>query len=283
MSRALVFGVLLAVSAVTGWVAWRTDPAFSASLATEIFWLTLGTMLVTTVLETVLEAASRRERRAADRLAFRTFTASLMIRLGEVVELEETRERELLGAVIGDQARFAQIVRAAADAIESASGFSPRAYLAHYGQIERELRDLSRNYIRLLAGTEAEMVQRYRALDRLADRWPYVDGFTESAMIYAEQERSRLADREADFAERGRALAVEAGASPEDRSWLEKSRRQIEKQEQEVARERAGLDGKAAGLALQHRAAIAACRETARALAEAAIFVARRRGLAGVG
>ncbi|MEM7269358.1 MAG: hypothetical protein AAF401_08900 [Pseudomonadota bacterium] len=213
MARKLVIAALLAVIAASGWLAWRYDPNFPEEIFAEIFWLALGTLVVTFALETVLAADADRRRRRADRLHFRTLCAGVVNALGEITKLEDRREAELLTAVSQSQARFTAQVEQDAERLRTATGFDAKAYKRHYLNIDSRLRDIATNFIRLLVDDEAEMVRNYRALNSLANRWEYVHELEESEGQALEFDGEELARMEARLTKTREEHAAELEAS----------------------------------------------------------------------
>jgi hypothetical protein len=177
MSKTVAFVTLSLLAAVVATVGVASDGTFFSDLWSQLFWLIVGTLATTFVLEAILERDAQTRQRSRDAFACRTFTAEMMKALGEIAGLASPDERLFEAAVSGD-APFEAAIGEAASAIERSPGLDPPAYARYSLDVASGLRDLSRNYIRLFSSNQAEMLVNYRELNELASRWGYIDEFS---------------------------------------------------------------------------------------------------------
>jgi hypothetical protein len=184
MSKKVAF-VALALLAVTFAVVGRRLQAnFLSDLWSQLFWLSVGTLTTTFVLEAILQRGVKRRQRARDAFAFRSFSANMMIALQEMIGLKQTNDKLFEAALSGDK-QFEVATAEVASSIEESEGFEANAYVKYYLDIGSGLRTLSAQYIRLFSANQKDMLLQYQELNALANLWQYKDEFSAGSRQYA--------------------------------------------------------------------------------------------------
>jgi hypothetical protein len=173
MSKLTAFVVLLLIAGVFLALGYRFEANFLSDLWSQLFMLTVGTLSTTIVLEAVLKHGADRRDRAKDAFALRSFSATMLSDLLEIVGVQGG-DQELLEAAVAGKSQFAAAAAKVASHIENSTALAPDAYLAHYIDIENNLRTLSRQYIRLFSANRQDMVTQFRDLNQLAAAWRYM-------------------------------------------------------------------------------------------------------------
>ena len=183
-SKKVILILLAIVSVPLGVQAVRNDPSFAATLWSQLFWLTVGTLATTFVLNAILERGIATRRRKEDRFAFRTFTASVFSSLLTTVNAAASYSTELMTSALADKPGFAKECGDARDFIAGVASFQQDAYSAHYLDVANHLRELANRFIRLFSNTQQEMLDHYHALQELARRWRYRDVLGQAFTAY---------------------------------------------------------------------------------------------------
>jgi hypothetical protein len=194
MSKKVAFIGLSLLAVVFGVLGHRSEAAFLSDLWSQLFWLAVGTLATTFVPQAMLQRADQVRRRSADAFAFRTFSATMMNALQQVVGLEPKNQGLFEAALSGDK-EFEAAAADVASLIEQSGSFEPSTYLRYYLDVAGGLRDLSRNYIRLFSANRNEMLAQYHELNELANLWNYKDEFSEHAREYTTSLRAEAPDR----------------------------------------------------------------------------------------
>lgn len=183
MSKKVAFIALSLLAVVFAVLGCRLEAAFLSNLWSQLFWLVVGTLATTFVLEAVLQRDAQVRQRSRDAFAFRTFSANMMNALQEIVGLDPKNETLFEAALSGDK-RFEAVAAAVAALIKRSDTFEPSIYVRYYLDVASGLRDLSKNYIRLFSENHKEMQEQYRELNELASHWNYTDEFSERSRQY---------------------------------------------------------------------------------------------------
>ncbi len=204
LSRRWVFTALALAATVFGVLGYRSTGPRMDGMWGQLFWLTLGVLFTSFLVESLLGRDVEHRRRAEDQFAFRTFAGAMADALLEMVgEAPDARNR-VLALAVSTPTVFAAGVRAAAATVHAASAVEPEAYLRGYLDFASGLRNLGTNYIRLLADSRQEMAAVYVGILDVAQRWEYLDALSVRAR---ESLAEALAGSDADAARVGRAQA----------------------------------------------------------------------------
>jgi hypothetical protein len=188
-AKTIIFVILAAAIAVLGLLASRHDPKFAENAWSELFWLIAGALATTILLDSILERSAAARRRREDQFAFRTFTATVLASLLELMGAETQAINELMACALIGNEKFASASRKARDIIATVPDIRPPLYNPMYLDIASHLRALSERYIRIYSSTHEEMLEHYQRLQALARRWNYRDALAESAMAHTESMR----------------------------------------------------------------------------------------------
>lgn len=172
ISRRFIFLTLAMLAIAFGALSVLNKPDFFNDVFPQLFWLTIGTIATTFVLETLLQQDTENRRREEDSFAFRTFAASMTESLLEISRSHGSNTN-LIDTALFDKEGFALAVRDACQVVIASKEIDMEAYNRQYLNFENGIRDLSRNYIRLFASSQKDMAQTYRQLQKLANRWVY--------------------------------------------------------------------------------------------------------------
>lgn len=183
MSKKIAFIALAALAIVFAVVGRRVETNFLTDVWSQLFWLSVGTLSTTFVLEAILQHSAKRRQRSLDAFAFRSFSANMMTGLQEIVGLGKPNDNLLEAALSGDK-QFEAAAAEVASQIEQSAGFEPDSYLKHYLDIASGLRDFSRLYIRLFSTNRKDMLLQYQELNGLANRWEYMNEFSQGSREY---------------------------------------------------------------------------------------------------
>ena len=183
MSKKIAFVTLALLAVVFVVLGRRFQPGFLSDLWSQLFWLCVGTLATTFVLESILNHAAQRRRHSADAFAFRSFSANLLMKLQAIANTPQQTD-ELFEAALSGNKEFAQAAATAASAIGKSTAVDPALYLTNYLDIANALRDFSRQYIRLYSTSRKDMLTQYHELTDLANLWKYADEFSERAREY---------------------------------------------------------------------------------------------------
>lgn len=186
LSKTAIFLLLALFAAAFLLLGLQSDPAFLPDVWSQLFWLTVGTILTTFVLGTILERDQITRSRREDQFAFRTFTSGMLRLLLEMAG-SPPELRDLLVRTLFDKREFADAAEKAAQFLSSsAASLNAASYQQYYLDVASGLRDLSRGYIRVFSSSRQEMVDNYCALQALAARWVYSDALTVGYREYTE-------------------------------------------------------------------------------------------------
>ena len=183
MSKRTAFIALVVLAVVFASLGRRWQANFLSDLWSQLFWLTLGTLATTFLLNAILERAAHARQRSKDAFAFRSFSSNMLNALHAIVGLQPSKESLFEAALSGDK-QFEAAAAYVRSVIEQSPGFDPGTYLKHYLYVAGGLRDLSRNYIRLFSANGQEMLAHYQELNELANHWDYKDEFSERSREY---------------------------------------------------------------------------------------------------
>lgn len=217
-SKSRVFIVLVLIAAGLGFLAARNDATFRATLWSQMFWLTIGTIATTFLLNAILERDLAARRRKQDQFAFRTFTGTILSSLLDITSARLTVTNQLMSSALTGNKEFAQSAQTTSELISKATEIQPDAYHSHYLDVANHLRDLANRFIRLYSANYEEMVEHYQNLQRLARKWNYRDVFSEGSISYTNSldpadpvRKSREASLAGEMAE-AKALLIETAA-----------------------------------------------------------------------
>lgn len=184
LSKSRIFVLLALIAAILGVLAARNDATFRGTVWSQVFWLTVGTLATTFLLNRILEKDVASRRRKEDQFAFRTFVATTVSSLLDMSNADPVITNELMASALTDNKKFAHAIKNARDLISTAAMIQTDAYASSYLDIASHLRDLANRFIRLFSSNEQEMVQHYQSLQRLARGWIYRDHFSERSQNY---------------------------------------------------------------------------------------------------
>jgi hypothetical protein len=174
-SRVVVFGTLAVLAlgfALAGQVAGgRTfDDAW-----TQLFWLTVGILVTSFVIQSLLSHDAEARRRREDSFAFRTFTGAMLDQLSGIVGAAPAPQASVMAAAIGSAEEFAAKAADAGRGVRAAGAVDADAYLRGYLDIASGLRNLAVGHTRTFSSSRQQMVDSYGRLMALAARWDYRD------------------------------------------------------------------------------------------------------------
>lgn len=184
MSKRIAFVALAVLAIVFAAVGRRVEMNFLRDVWSQLFWLSVGTLSTTFVLEAILQYGAKRRQRSVDAFAFRSFSANMMTVLQEIVGLGKTNGALFEAALFGDK-QFEVAVAKTSSLIEQSAGFEPNIYLKYYLDVASGLRDFARQHIRLFSTNRKDMLTQYQELNALANLWDYKDEFSERSREYA--------------------------------------------------------------------------------------------------
>lgn len=202
MGKISIFIALSLIAVVFGILAGRKDVTFEVSIWSQLFWLTVGTIATTFFVNAVLERDLSARRRKEDEFAFRTFTATILYSLLQIVKAASLSLNQLAVSALESNKKFAEAAEQTRTAIAASAAIEPGLYNAHYLDVASHLRELANRFIRLYSKDHKEMIVHYQDLQELARRWNYKDIFSEGALAYTNSlepaDRIRI-EREAEF------------------------------------------------------------------------------------
>jgi hypothetical protein len=184
LSKSRIFVLLALIAAILGVLAAKNDPTFRGTVWSQVFWLTVGTLATTFLLNAILEKDLISRRRKQDQFAFRTFLATTMSSLLDLINADPVITNELMTSALIDNKKFARATQNARELISEAAMIQTNAYTSSYLDVASHLRDLANRFIRMFSSNEQEMVQHYQRLQRLARGWVYRDNFSERSQNY---------------------------------------------------------------------------------------------------
>jgi hypothetical protein len=212
MKKYLLLGGLLVLAGGAAWLGTSEKADFFSDLWSQVFWLVVGTIVTTFVLEQVLQADDAARRRNEDAFALRTFVGTMISSLRRIANLQVVSPNPLLGSTLFEPRAFATVALIGVEQILESNQVSPAEYDARRLDIESGLRDLSRNHIRLFCSSRSEMVDQYQILQGLALRWIYLDalvpGFVEYTQSLDPTDVERARRQKATTSAYSQALAV---------------------------------------------------------------------------
>ncbi|PTL75546.1 hypothetical protein [Vitiosangium sp. GDMCC 1.1324] len=157
LNRRTLFGTLIAAA-----VALVLLDRFSqlnlnvfAGFWSELFWLIIGIVVISFVLETLLAHDLERQRREDVEFAFRTFTGAVLDDLLEMVRTRNPRPPSPMAAALQDLTRFAISAKEVAAHVGTAEGLNLDSYLQRSQNVGSGLRELAVGYVRIFSSTEA--------------------------------------------------------------------------------------------------------------------------------
>src|SRR2546426_2428094 len=116
-SRTAIFVMLAVIAIPLGFLAAKKDQTFQINLWSQLFWLTIGTLATTFILNTILERGSAARRRKEDQFAFRTFMATVMSSLLGMKGSAGAHPIPLMATALSGNKPFAQTIQQASEMI----------------------------------------------------------------------------------------------------------------------------------------------------------------------
>lgn len=178
VSRRAIFAALAALAVLWAAIGSSRQDGFWNDIWAELFWLTIGVILITFILESILERDLQARRRKEDSFAFRTFAGALLDRLGTIATPsagEASGHGSVRQAALTTPKEFATVAGAMSAKLATTTGVNGEAYNLHYLDMASGLRGFATNHIRLFSASREEMVDQYGRLMQLADKWRYQD------------------------------------------------------------------------------------------------------------
>src|SRR4051794_22116965 len=108
LSRARIFALVALLGVLFGVGSFLATGTSMAGIWGQLFWLTIGVLATSFLLETVLNRDRERRIRAEDGFAFRTFSGSMMDRLLQMSKRARPVERSMVIAAISPADVFAK-------------------------------------------------------------------------------------------------------------------------------------------------------------------------------
>jgi hypothetical protein len=140
MSKRVAFIVLVVLAVVFAALGRGLQANFLSDLWSQLFWLTLGTLATTFVLDAILQRAAHVRQRSRDAFAFRSLAANMLNALHGIVGLQRMNERLFEAALSGDK-QFEAAAAHVTSLIEQSPSFEPGIYVKYYLDIASGLRD----------------------------------------------------------------------------------------------------------------------------------------------
>lgn len=184
LSKTVIFIILTFIAALFGILAVKKDATFQTTLWSQLFWLSVGTIATTFLLNAILERDLSARRRREDQFAFRTFTATILSSLLAMIDTRGAVLDQLVASALASNKKFAEAARNTSTLVAKATVINPESYDSHYLDVASHLRDLANRFIRLYSKSQQEMLEHYQNLQGLARRWIYRDVFAERSMVY---------------------------------------------------------------------------------------------------
>ncbi|MFI5116772.1 MAG: hypothetical protein ACHP8B_08735 [Terriglobales bacterium] len=184
VGKPALFVALALIAAVSLRAALKSGGKFFDDFWSELFWLSLGIIATTFVLEQILSHNQEVLRRNEDAFAFRTSTGWLMGLLFKMSEPAQNLSDDLAASALSGNREFAESAERANRMISATTAVEPDVYHQHYLDLSSGLRGLAQSYIRLFSSSREEMLQNYRQLEDLASRWNYSDSLSVSFSRY---------------------------------------------------------------------------------------------------
>jgi hypothetical protein len=150
MSRSFAFISLVLLAAAFFVVGSRFEANFLSDLWSQLFLLTVGTLSTTFVLDALLRRREQQRSRAADAFALRSFIATMLKPIQQMVGPEQTNEK-LFEAVLAGNKEFEAAAHQVLFMVEGSTNFEPASYVKYRLDISDGLRTLARQYIRLFS------------------------------------------------------------------------------------------------------------------------------------
>jgi hypothetical protein len=178
LNRRVVFGTVTVLAAGFAAAGVIRDERVFAGAWNQLSWLTLGILVTSFVIESLLSRDLQAQCRREDQFAFRTFAGEPLERLAGMVGIAPAPQASVMAAAIETPKVFAQVAKAAAERIIAAQTINPDAYTRSYIDVSSALRNLAVGYIRLLASSRREMIEIYGRLLALAACREYRDALS---------------------------------------------------------------------------------------------------------
>ena len=117
LSKSQIFVLLALIAAILGVLAAKHDPTFRGTVWSQVFWLTVGTLATTFLLNAILEKGLVSRRLKQDQFAFRTFLATTMSSLLEIINADPAITNDLMTSALTDNKKFARAIQNARELI----------------------------------------------------------------------------------------------------------------------------------------------------------------------
>jgi hypothetical protein len=174
-NRVFIFGVLAILAVACAVVGRVTRRRVLDDALKQGFWLIVGVLLTSFVIESLVSLNLDARRREQDTFAFQTFTGAMLDQLTTIVGVPPEAATSVMVSATDSPASFAHSAQAAAQRVRAGRAVDPDAYLVNYLDIGSGLRDLAINHIGIFTSSRRDMVQTYGRLNELASRWRYLD------------------------------------------------------------------------------------------------------------
>lgn len=202
-SKPVIFGVLAVLALGLAFIGLRSESHFFQDIWHELFWLIIGIIATTFILDAIIEEGQAVRRRNADAFAFRTFAVNLMHLLMRIKNMEIGKDNLMTSAINGKK-EFAETFAKAVHVLTiNENPINGDEYNNCNIKVGGSLTDFARNYIRLFCSSKEQMVNSFHHLTELANRWVYKGELVKNSIAYT----NSLNDDDKDKATRLRAIA----------------------------------------------------------------------------